>query len=86
MTPGSVSGYVKLSKYVGIDNQDRCLLMRGCPWTVTEGEIVQFFDGYGKLASQEVFIEVRHGKRTGSVLVILETKKFAQAAKAALHK
>ena len=40
MAPASVSGYVKLSKYVGIDNQDRCLLMRGCPWTVTEGEIV----------------------------------------------
>ena len=47
----SGGGYVKLSKYIGIDNQERCLLMRGCPWTVTEGEIVKFFEAHGKLTS-----------------------------------
>lgn len=77
---------MKLPKYIGEDNRDRCLLMRGCPWKITAEEIVTFFDGYGSLTSEEIFIEEWNGKRTGSALVIFENEQVAQDAKAALQK
>jgi RNA recognition motif-containing protein len=77
---------VKLSKYIGDDNRERCLVMRGCPWKVTAEEIIGFFDGYGALTSEDIFIEEYNGKRTGSALVIFENREVAQDAKAALQK
>lgn len=69
---GQPGSYVKLDKYVGPDNQERCLLMRGCPYKITPEEIVTFFDGYGTLSPKDVFIEENNGRRTGSALVIFE--------------
>ena len=51
--------------------------MRGCPWKITEEEIIEFFDGFGKLTKQDIFIEEFNGKRTGSALVIFENEEMA---------
>lgn len=72
--PGST---VKLSKFVGKDNQDRSIVMRGCPWKITTEEVTEFFDGFGKLTEEDIFIEEFNGKRTGSVLVIFESQTVA---------
>ena len=46
--------------------------MRGCPYRISVQEILAFFDGYGSLKAEDVFIEEFNGKKTGSVLVIFE--------------
>jgi RNA recognition motif-containing protein len=68
-TPGS---YVKLSKYVSQDNKDRALVMRGLPYKVEAADIIKFFEGFGKITDQDIFIEETNGKRTGSALVFFE--------------
>jgi RNA recognition motif-containing protein len=83
---GQPGSYVKLSKHVGPDNQEKCLLMRGCPYKVEAKDIIDFFDGYGTISPDDVFIEESNGRRTGSALVIFENKEIAQDAKAALNK
>jgi len=60
--------------------------MRGCPYRIEAKEIVAFFDGYGSLTPEDIFIEESNGRRTGSALVIFENKEIAQDAKAALNK
>lgn len=60
--------------------------MRGCPWKVTAEDIINFFNGYGALTSEDIFIEEYNGKRTGSALVIFENQQVSQDAKAALQK
>lgn len=60
--------------------------MRGLPWKVTAEEILEFFDGFGKISAEEVFIEEFNGKRTGSALVVFESKEVAQDAKLAKNK
>ncbi len=47
---------------------------------------MNFFDGYGILKEEDIFIEEFNGKRTGSVLVIFENKDVAQDAKEKLNK
>lgn len=83
---GNPGSYVKLSKYVSPENQEKCILMRGCPYRIEAKEIVAFFDGYGSLTPEDIFIEESNGRRTGSALVIFENKEIAQDAKAALNK
>jgi RNA recognition motif-containing protein len=60
--------------------------MRGCPYKVEAKEIVDFFDGFGALTVDDIFIEESNGRRTGSALVVFENKEIAQDAKAALNK
>jgi len=60
-----------------MDNKDRCLVMRGLPWKITSEEIVAFFDSFGTITQEEVFIEEFNGKRTGSALVIFENQDIA---------
>ena len=60
--------------------------MRGCPYKVEAKDIIGFFDGYGSLSADDIFIEESNGRRTGSALVIFENKEIAQDAKAALNK
>ena len=60
--------------------------MRGLPWKITAEEIVQFFNGFGALSEQEIFIEEFNGKRTGSALVIFENEEVAQNAKEQMNK
>lgn len=83
---GQPGSYVKLSKHVGPDNQEKCLLMRGCPYKVEAKDIIGFFDGYGSLTADDIFIEESNGRRTGSALVVFENNEIAQDAKAALNK
>ena len=77
---------IKLSKYVGPDNQERALVMRGLPYKVQIPEIVKFFEGYGDVTESTVHIEEFSGKRTGSALVIFDTEEITQKAKQELHK
>ena len=60
--------------------------MRGLPYKVQPGEVVKFFDGYGKVNETNIFIEEFNGKRTGSALVVFEDKEIAQRAKEELNK
>lgn len=76
---------MRLSKYVGADNQERCLVCRGLPYKITPEQIVDFFKGYGNLTTEDVFIEERRGLRTGSALVIFENRDVAQDAKEKLQ-
>ena len=55
--------------------------MKGCPWKIRAEQIVEFFDGYGKLSNDEVFIEKTAGRSTGLALVIFEDADKAQQAK-----
>lgn len=72
--------------YVGPDNQERALVMRGLPYKIQSADVVGFFDGYGKIDDSKVFIEEFNGKRTGSALVIFENLEIAQKAKEELDK
>lgn len=60
--------------------------MRGCPWKITAEEIIEFFNGYGAISKEDVFIEEFNGKRTGSALVIFENNTVAQDAKGNMQK
>ena len=60
--------------------------MRGLPYRVTEDQIKKFFDGYGNITDDDIFVEEFNGKRTGSALIIFENLDVAQDAKTALNK
>lgn len=66
-----------MSKYVGPDNQERALVMRGLPYKIQVTDIVKFFNGHGGVTDQCVFVEEFNGKRTGSALVIFDTEENA---------
>lgn len=83
---GQPGSNVKLSKYCGQDNQERAILMRGCPWKITPEQVIGFFEGFGALTAEDIFIEEYNGKRTGSVLVLFENQDVAQNAKASKNK
>ena len=72
---------VKLSKFVGPDNQERALVMRGLPFKIQIEDVIKFFEGHGGLIDKSVFIEEFNGKRTGSALVIFEDEEQTQIAK-----
>jgi RNA recognition motif-containing protein len=74
---GPKGSYVKLSKYVGPDNKDRALVMRGLPYRIEASEIIAFFEGFGKITEQDIFIEENNGKRTGSALVLFENHEVS---------
>ena len=49
-------------------------------------EIVSFFEGYGTVTSDSVFIEETDGRRTGAGAVVFDSSDVAQEAKGALNK
>lgn len=51
--------------------------MRGLPYRITTEEIIAFFDGFGKVVEDDIFIEEQSGKRSGSALVIFENEDVA---------
>lgn len=63
---------IKLSMYVGPDNQERALVMRGLPYKIQIPEVATFFKDHGTIEESKIFIEEFNGKRTGSALVIFE--------------
>lgn len=77
---------VKLSKFVGPDNQERSLIMRGLPYKIQTVDIIDFFGGHGGVDDKTVFVEEFNGKRTGSALVIFDTEENAKVAKEKFHK
>lgn len=68
---------IKLAKYVGPDNQERALVMRGLPYKIQAEDIVNFFGGMGGLTEKSTFIEEFNGKRTGSALVVFDNEENA---------
>ena len=62
-------------------------MIRGLPFKIQVSEIIEFFDGYGKVTEDTIHIEESApGRRTGVGMVIFETEDFAQDAKEALNK
>ena len=62
-------------------------MVRGLPFKIQISEIIEFFDGYGKIAEENIFVEESApGRRTGVGLIIFETEDCAQDAKSALNK
>jgi hypothetical protein len=76
----------KLANFVDTDNMDRALILRGCPWKITPEEVSAFFDQFGDIKNDDIFIEEFNGKRTGSVMVFFENKDIVADAKAAKQK
>jgi RNA recognition motif-containing protein len=69
------------------DNRDKALLVRGLPFKIQVSEIIEFFDGYGKITEENIHIEESApGRRTGVGLVVFENEDMAQDAKSALNK
>lgn len=60
--------------------------MRGLPYKVEADDIIGFFEGFGKITSEDIFIEESNGRRTGSALVFFENHDVSQDAKAAQNK
>jgi RNA recognition motif-containing protein len=45
-------------------------------------EIIEFFDGYGKISEDKILIEENEtGRRTGVGAIIFESEEFCQSAK-----
>ena len=63
------------------------MLIRGLPFKIQVSEIIEFFDGYGKITEENIHIEESApGRRTGVGIIVFETEDFAQEAKEALNK
>lgn len=60
--------------------------MRGLPYKVTTEETLGFFEGYGELAEDNIYIEEFNGRRTGSALVIFKDSDLAQDCKKKFNK
>ena len=75
-----------LSDHINASNQEKSLCMRGLPFRVKMEEIVSFFEGYGNVTSDNIFIEENDGRRTGAGCVVFENSDIAQEAKGALNK
>jgi len=71
------SNTVKLSNFVDESNKDRSLVMRGLPYRATTELVQNFFEGFGTLATNDIFIEEFNGRRTGSALVVFENESVA---------
>ena len=56
--------------------------MKGLPFRVQMDEIISFFDGYGKVAEENIMIEENEtGRRTGMGAIVFESNEMAQSAK-----
>jgi RNA recognition motif-containing protein len=77
---------VSLAGKVNDSNKDRALCLRGLPFRVKMEEIIEFFEGFGKVTAEDVLIEEEAGRRSGKGLVFFENEDIAQDAKDALNK
>ena len=46
-----------LTEVVDDSNKDRAIFMKGLPFRVKLEEIIVFFEGYGKLTDDDIFLE-----------------------------
>lgn len=72
---------IVLADYVSSNNSQRTLFIRGLQFKIKIEEIIEFFKGYGKLTTDDIYIEQSGLKRTGGALVIMENLELAQEAK-----
>lgn len=77
--------HIRLSDYITDDNRNRCLKMRGLPYSADVRQIRDFFGDF-RVAERDVIIDKSHGQPTGYALVILENEEEAQRAKKALDR
>ena len=68
---------MSLNNKVNDANKDRALVLRGMPYRVKLDEIIEFFEGYGKLTTDDIYVEEEAGRKTGSGLVIFENEDIA---------
>ena len=68
---------VALTGKVNEGNGDKALVLRGLPFRVKVEEIIEFFEGFGKLSEDKIFIEEEAGRRTGKGLVFFENEDIA---------
>lgn len=69
------------------ENKTKCLLIKGLPFKIQVREIVKFFEGFGTISSDNIFVEESApGRKTGLGLVIFESEDLCQEAKEAMNK
>ena len=56
---------IGLSGKLTKDNIGKALLVRGLPYGSKVEDILKFFNGFGKLSSENVIVEINQGRRTG---------------------
>lgn len=76
----------QLSNFVNEDNQTLGLVMRGLPYRIEVQEIIDFFADAAAVQEDNIHIEERFGKRSGSALVFFESQETAQNVKSTLNK
>ncbi len=58
---------------------NRCVKLRGLPFTVTKQEIIEFFEGLN-LTLTDVTLDVQNGKNSGFAIVELATENEKERA------
>jgi RNA recognition motif-containing protein len=60
------------------ENKTKCLLIKGLPFKIQVREIVKFFEDYGAISPDNVFVEESApGRKTGLGLVVFETEELS---------
>jgi len=59
-------------------------MIKNLPFRIKPEEIIEFFEGYGRISNRDAFIESQGGRNTGNAIVIFESEGHAQDAKDAL--
>ena len=69
------------------ENESRCLLIKNLPFKIKLSEICRFFEGFGSVELENVYLEESAPKRlTGVGLVVFESEEIAQEAKESKNK
>ena len=76
---------VRCGDSVNESNVDRCVKLRGLPWSANKGTIVEFFDGF-TLNKLDIVIDIQSGKNSGFAIVIMKDSAEAQRAISELDK
>lgn len=71
---------MRLSDYITPDNSEKCLKLRGLPFSADIRQIRDFFGDF-RVAERDVIIDLQNGRPTGYALVFLENGEEAKRAK-----
>jgi RNA recognition motif-containing protein len=76
-----------LHEFVTGGNRERCVRLRGLPFSSSVVDIVQFFNKNGfNIIDSDVCMEVKGGRPQGRALVQLPDDRLAQRAARELHR
>jgi len=64
---------------VNTDNVSRCVKLRGRPYSITKGQVIEFFRDFDVSAAQ-ITLDTANGKNTGYAIVELANAIVAQQA------